>query len=129
MDPVTREDIFAFAEEEYGVTPEYLWAKYPNYAILRHNSNSKWFAAVMDVPAAKLGLAGDRVLEILDIKCDPITLGSLLGMPGYLPGYHMNKSNWITVLLDGSVPKEQVFSLLDLSYDLTKGKLKKKKGE
>ena len=39
----------------------------------------------------------------------------------------MNKTHWITVLLDGSVPPERVYDLLDQSYDLTKQKMKKAK--
>ena len=32
----------------------------------------------------------------------------------------MNKSNWVTLLLDGSLPEEEIIRLLELSYDLTK---------
>ncbi|MBP1917428.1 putative DNA-binding protein (MmcQ/YjbR family) [Lederbergia galactosidilyticus] len=32
----------------------------------------------------------------------------------------MNKEHWISIVLDGSVPKEEIFHLIDLSYDLTK---------
>ena len=65
------------------------------------------------------------MMDILDIKCGPLLVGSLLLSPGFLPGYHMNKKHWITVLLDGTVPKAEVFGLLDMSYDLTKPKMKK----
>lgn len=40
---------------------------------------------------------------ILDVKADPVTAGSFLLGEGILPGYHMQKGNWITVLLDGTV--------------------------
>ena len=32
----------------------------------------------------------------------------------------MNKSNWVNLLLDGSLPEEEIIRLLELSYDLTK---------
>ena len=34
----------------------------------------------------------------------------------------MNKSNWVTLLLDGSLPEEEIIRLLELSYDLTAGR-------
>ena len=117
-----RERVLRYARERFGSEPEYLWAKYPTYCVLRHGGNRKWYAAVMDVPRNKLGLPGTDAVEILDVKCDPRLLGSLLEAEGFLPAYHMNKSNWVTILLDGSVPDGEIQSLLALSYDLTRGK-------
>ena len=45
---------------------------------------------------------------------------------GIFPAYHMNKRHWITVLLDGTVPTETVKKLLDVSFDATNVKIKKK---
>lgn len=115
-----RRGILKYAQEQFGSEPEYLWTKYPSYCVLRHINNRKWYAAIMDVPKSKLGLSGDEVIEILDIKCGSILLGSLLGKKGFLPAYHMCKSSWITVLLDGSVPDDEIINLLTISYDLTK---------
>jgi len=114
--------VLKYAQEQFGAEPEYLWAKYPTYCVLRHINNRKWYAALMDVSAAKLGLAGDRVAEILNVKCSPVLLGSLLETKGFLPAYHMSKSSWVTILLDGSVPDSEITNLLTISYDLTKGK-------
>ena len=41
-----------------------------------------------------------------------------------LPGYHQNKEHWNTVILDGSVPKEEIKRMIAESYDLV---VKKKK--
>ena len=40
---------------------------------------------------------------------------------GLLPGYHMNKKHWITILLDGSVSEAKTLDFLDMSYDLIDG--------
>ena len=66
-------------------------------------------------------------LDVVDLKCDPILIGSLRKEAGYFPAYHMSKASWITVALDGSVPDEQIKMLLDMSYDATARKVKKKK--
>ncbi len=71
---------------------------------------------------SKVGLEGEGMVDILDVKCDPILIGSLLHERGFRPAYHMNKANWITILLDGSLPEDQVFDLLHLSFELTRKK-------
>jgi len=116
-----RETVQRFIEEQYGAEPEYLWAKYPEYAVFRRQDNRKWFAVLMNVPKKKLGLEGEEVVEILDLKCDPKLIGALRKNQGFLPAYHMSKENWITVLLDGSVSMEELEPLLDMSYGLAKG--------
>lgn len=120
-----RKIIFDYAFETYGTNPEYLWEKTPDAAVLRHTSNNKWYAVILDVHRNKLGLKGDGVVDILDVKCDPMMIGSLIEKNGYCKAYHMNKEKWITVILDGTVPNEEIFGLLDLSYELTDVKKKK----
>ena len=73
-------------------------------------------------------LPGDagHTVDILNVKCDPVLSGSLRVRPGILPAYHMNKENWISILLDGTVEKEQVLTLLDMSYELTASRKKTK---
>ena len=44
-----------------------------------------------------------------------------------IPAYHMNKANWISVSLDGSVSDEKVKMLIDMSFRLTAPKIKKVK--
>lgn len=124
-----RNIIFDYARETYGTEPEYLWEKTPDTAVLRHSSNKKWYAAVLDVRRDKLGLKGDGVVDILDVKCDPMLIGSLIEKDGYCRAYHMNKEKWITIILDGTVPNEEIFGLIDLSYELTDVKRKKKRSD
>ena len=71
------------------------------------------------IPKNRLGEYSDRIVDIVNIKCDPIMLGSLLEEKGFYPAYHMNKEHWITICLDGSVDDEKILSLIDISYDLT----------
>ena len=123
-----RDDILMYAAEQYGTEPEYLWMKYPEYAVLRHADNKKWYAILMNVEREKLGLSGEGAVDILDIKCEPIMGASLLFEKGFLPAYHMNKGNWITVLLDGTVDKETIFSLLTLSFDMTSNRKAERSG-
>lgn len=122
-----RTELEKLIQNEYGAESEYPWKEYPNYEVFRHSSNNKWFALIMDVPKNKLGLQGNEILEVVNFKCDPTLIGSLLGEEGFFPAYHMSKTNWITVALDGSVNDDKIKSLLDMSFDATSPKIRKKK--
>ena len=41
------------------------------------------------------------------------------------PGYHMNKRHWNTVVSEGCIPGDGIFSMMDHSYDLVIKDLKK----
>jgi predicted DNA-binding protein (MmcQ/YjbR family) len=55
----------------------------------------------------------------INLKCDPLRAAQLRQYYSAIrPGYHMNKRHWNTVVLDGSIPPEVFFSLIDDSYAL-----------
>ncbi|MGN8888077.1 MmcQ/YjbR family DNA-binding protein [Blautia sp. HCP28S3_G10] len=120
-----REEIFEYVKKQYGTTPEYLWKSSPDSAVLRHK-NGKWYAVIMNVEKSKLGLSGDSTVEIMDVKCDPEMTSMIIQTYGFLPGYHMNKRHWITILLDGTVSESKILDFLDMSYDLIDGGFKLK---
>lgn len=121
MNKSYKQAVLAFAGQTFGTEAEYLWAKFPDYAVLRHRTNKKWYAVLMDVPRAKLGLPGGGTVEIIDVKCDPVFTGTLRQNKGFLPAYHMNKEKWITVLLDGTVAIDEILQLVRESHTLTGG--------
>ena len=124
---MTREELFRFAQEAWGTEPEYPWMDEPAFAVLRHSLGGKWYGLVMNLPRKTLGLPGEGSVDVINLKLDPALVYILREQPGYLPAWHMNKTHWLTVRLDGSVPPERVTDLLEQSYDLTKKKMKKAK--
>lgn len=114
-----RNKLLQYALVKYNTTAEYLWERTPDAAVLRHSDNRKWYGIIMSVSRKKLGLPGKGNIDILDVKSNSLITGSLRLKKGILPGYHMNKNSWITILLDGTVQENEVFSLLDMSYELT----------
>ena len=123
---MNREELEAYILNHYSTEADYPWADTPRAAVFRHVANRKWFALLMEVPLDKLGLAGTEKLDIVNFKCDPILISSLRGETGIFPAYHMNKASWITVALDGSVQAKTIELLLDVSYELTKPKIRRK---
>lgn len=113
-----RKELFEWAKEIYGAEPDYPWNDWN--CVLRHKNNKKWFALVVEINARKLGLAEDKTVDVLNIKCDPMMIGSLRMKEGFSPAYHMNKENWISILLDGTVSADEIKPLLELSYQLTR---------
>ncbi len=116
---MNRVELETYITETYHVEKDYPWASYPSYAVFRHSGNRKWFAVVMDISKDKLGLHGVDMIEVVNLKCDPVLIGLLLTEPGFFPAYHMNKENWITVALDGSASDDKTKMLLDMSFEVT----------
>jgi predicted DNA-binding protein (MmcQ/YjbR family) len=111
--------LFEYAREYFGSKPEYLWSKFPSYAVLCHQDNNKWFAVVLNVSGSKVGLKIDKEVDIINVKVRPEYIGSLRLMKGVFPAYHMNKEHWISVLLDGSLSPKEICELLTDSHELT----------
>lgn len=114
--------VLGYVKEKYGTEPEFLWAKTPDAAILRHKDNPKWYAALLVIPKEKLGIKEGGNVEVLNLKCDLALIDLWIDYKSIFPGYHMNKKHWISVILDGSVEDSEIFSLIDMSYGVTRGK-------
>ena len=117
---MNRAELECYIAEVYSTQGENPWAQSPTNAVFRHRHNRKWFAIIMDIPRDKLGLPGQEIISVVNVKCDPRLIGSFREDLGIFPAYHMNKAHWLTVALDGSADEETQKFLLDMSYELTK---------
>jgi predicted DNA-binding protein (MmcQ/YjbR family) len=60
----------------------------------------------------------------ISLKCEPPLAEALRqAHAAVLPGYHLNKRHWNTVILDGSLPDEAIRDMIEDSYDLVVSKL------
>ncbi len=60
----------------------------------------------------------------ISLKCEPLLAESLRAAhAAVLPGYHLNKRHWNTVIVDGSIPDEAIRDMIEDSYDLVVSKL------
>ena len=67
-------------------------------------------------------LAG-RPLRV-SVKCEPALAEQLREMhEAVMPGYHLNKKHWNTVVLDGSLPEQTIKDMVEDSYDLVVSRL------
>jgi len=67
-------------------------------------------------------LGGDSLR--VSLKCEPRLAEALRAAhTAVLPGYHLNKRHWNTVIIDGSVPEDAIRDMIEDSYDLVVSKL------
>ena len=121
-----KEKIFEYVKNKFGSDPEYLWKKYPDYAVFRNRKNHKWYAILMKVSKEKLGFFESGSVDILNVKCDPLMISDLINKTGFLPAYHMNKEHWISIMIGSpNIPESDILNLIFLSYDIVNQKNKR----
>lgn len=114
------QEILQYVRDEYNNEPEFLWQKFSTTSILRNHENNKWYAAFMTITKNKLGLKPDEPVEVIDLRFNKHEALDFVASNQHIyPGYHMNKQNWITIILDGSLETEQILELLDNSYQIS----------
>ena len=110
---MTKRDLIEFCLSLPAVYEDYPFDE--TTAVLRHLGNKKMFALVDH-------LHGNLQITL---KCEPFRADFLRNAyKSVTPGYHMNKEHWNTVYLDGDVPKQELFEMIQHSFDLTKPKTK-----
>lgn len=84
-------------------------------------------AAVFKIKGKLYAILGvEAGVARVNLKCDPEEAIALRDVfEGVIPGYHMNKKHWNTVILDGTVPQNEIERMVDNSYKLVFKGLKK----
>ncbi|MCR4581133.1 MAG: MmcQ/YjbR family DNA-binding protein, partial [Bacilli bacterium] len=86
--------------------------------VIRHKSNKKWYALLMVVSESKFKSESSKEVEVLNLKSSYPK--DIIDNKNIFPAYHMSKKNWISIILDGNLANEIIYSLIDMSYELTK---------
>jgi len=90
---------------------------------------NKMFATIAHGSTAKSAKVDDEAKTHywMNLKCDPDEAVMLRDIfKAVIPGYHMNKKLWVTVILDGSIPEGEIERMIDNSYMLVVSKMTKK---
>ena len=84
-----------------------------NWTIMRNKVNKRMFAAIFE----------HKGKMWINVKCEP-DLAELLrnAYASVLPAYHMNKKHWNSIILDGTVPDEEIKNMIMDSFNLVKPK-------
>ena len=114
---LTKKEIIEYCNTYSGVYEDYPFDG--EWTAMRLQLNKKCFALIYERNAK----------PCLNLKCEPMQADFLRRVyPSIIPAYHMNKTHWNTVIIDGSIPNEEIFEMISHSYDLIKPKIKQKKG-
>lgn len=103
---------------KYCLTFPSAYEDYPfdeTWTVMRHRVNKKSFAFIYE-----------RNNELcVNLKCEPNRADFLRQIYNdVIPGYHMNKHHWNTVVIGGDVSEQDLYGMIQHSYDLIKPKEK-----
>ena len=122
-DPGKR--LLELARDKFGDRPDYPFDDGEESPVLRA-PNGKWYAIMMTVEGNRIDSRRKGPVRALNLKVDPEKRESILDGESFFPAYHMNKTHWITVILDGAPDWEKTAALLEESRRLSMGKKKEK---
>ena len=124
---MTRQAFLDYCLDTYGTSADYPFDEDFETAVFRHTGNRKWYAIMMRVSRRKFGFDSDEVIDVVNLKLPLEMFGSFGAADGVYPAYHMNKVHWISVLLPDAA-ENLVDFLTNASYEVTRGKMKRKNG-
>ena len=111
----TRANVIAFCNQFDDVYEDYPFHDL-NWTVMRNKANKKVFAWIYEK---------DDFIWV-NVKCDPEWRDFYRSVyQSVVPGFHMNKEHWSSIILDGTVPVNDIKRMIEESYDLTKPKKKK----
>ena len=112
----SRKDVIKFCMELENIYEDYPFHD-KNWTIMRHKDNSRMFAAIYE---------RNKYIWV-NVKCDPnLSYMWRNSFNSVIPAYHMNKEHWNSIILDGTVPDDDIKSMIFDSYKLTLSKKKNK---
>ncbi len=104
-----KQEAIAFCQTFPNVYEDYPFHD-PNWCVMRHRENARVFAWIFE----RNGLVW------INVKCDPQWREFWRNaFPAVQPAYHLNKQHWNSIILDGTVPEEEIRRMIGESYDLT----------
>ena len=116
---LSRQAVIDFCKDLPGGIEDYPFGE--EWTVMRHRQNKKSFALLFE----------RQGVTWVNVKCDPLEAEFLRQVyVSVVPAYHMNKVHWNSILLDGSIPDEEIKAMIRTSYTLTRPKKKRppKKG-
>ena len=127
LDVPAVQAVTTYIKDKYGIEGDLPFSEDFDDLAFRHQDNKKWFALLILVDRQRFfpdEEAGEMYL--LNLKSDPKKIMFLYDDHVH-PAYHMNKRNWISILLDEGTNMKTTKRLIDESYALTAKKKMKSK--
>lgn len=110
--------IISYIYESFGESPKYPFGE--ETIVMRREDNDKWYALFMKIPAKKIGLEADEIIDVVNLKMKPEEVERVVDGKHYFAAYHMNKKHWVTIPLDTAIPTDELILRIDDSRRLVK---------
>ena len=110
--------LMTYISHRYQGSIEYLWERSPDSGAIRHRETLKWYGVFMTIDWKKLDAGKSGKIEVLNVKANQAS--DLTHEKGIYPAFHMNKKYWVSIPLDNTLADEELFALVDSSWQLTK---------
>ena len=108
--------ISRYINEKYNVKPEYLWGSEPGFGVFRNPNNNKWFGIIMNINKNKIIGNDNKEIEVINLMLHDKT-NFYLNNKNIFPAYHMNKKNWVSIILEESLSNDEIINLVDISFN------------
>lgn len=106
----------------YHISCDFPFQKLKDNGVYRNKETKKWFGLIMNLAKNKLIPDGtDKEVEVMNLHLGNETK-EYLKRKGIYPCFHMNKKYWVSIILDDTLKDDEIFSLIDISYQLSKKK-------
>ena len=105
--------------KEFFAEPEFLWEKFSGCGVFRNPKTKKWFGIIMDIDKSKIIKNKKGLIEVLNIKLNPDEIKEKLKEKGFYSAYHMNKKNWLSIILNDEINDSEIMKLVEKSYLLS----------
>lgn len=104
--------------KKYGDKPVFPWDDFSG-GVFKNPDTGKWYAIIMNIDVQKLDKQLTGNVEVMNIKLAPEKILNLHKAKGFYPAYHMNKKNWISILLNDTISDRVLLELLTESHAFT----------
>ena len=120
--PLSHQDerINEAIEKVYAIKGEYLFRDEPTFCVYRSQSNQKWFGLMMTIDYHLLDTSKQGLITIINLKNDHVK--ELINQTTIFPAYHMNKTYWISIVLNDCLDDIFISKLIDTSFNLVNKK-------
>ncbi len=118
--------VTALIIQKYHDYPAFLWESNPGIGVFKNSLTNKWYGIIMPINKNKL-TNESKEIEILNVKLPKDKIKELLSKKGYYKAYHMNKENWLTIILDETINDDTIMELIAESHVYSQPKTKKSK--
>ncbi|MGN1190288.1 MAG: MmcQ/YjbR family DNA-binding protein [Candidatus Ornithospirochaeta sp.] len=113
-----RDKVISLFKEKYKIEGEKPWKDDDESIVFRSSFNNKWIAIMLSVSSSKLGIPGEKKVDIVNIKHSQSDVPCVIDHHFIFPAWHMNKKTWITVLLSKDLDWDFFASLVEESRNL-----------